>query len=130
MLFTSAIKSPLRLAAFVATSLLAGCVTGGGGEYRDRREHRSEYEQNRHAVTIQISNASYGAGRRCDATHVLRRACNGQRSCSVDVSNKLCGDPESGRRKELRVEYSCRGNGGQSRHGSAREGRDLRISCY
>lgn len=144
-------KLGMLLAVVGVIGTLTGCVTGG--EYREYRDYRDYREPPRHSqpvyppgyepsgsrqpdprygrgpLTIRVTGASYGAGRKCDATHTLRNACDGHRSCAVNVSNHLCGDPMPGTRKELRVDYFCEGYGGGGRRGGAPEGRDVYLSC-
>lgn len=60
--------------------------------------------------TIEVLNAVYGTpgtGRTCDATAVIRAACDGKTSCDVLVSNRLCGDPDFGTPKTLNLDYQC-----------------------
>ena len=139
----TATRSTMILAVLAMASLLTGCVTGGGGEYREsRHEYRPEpprygqpaheqpgYGQVHGPLTIRVTGASYGAGRQCDATQALRRACDGHRSCAVGVSNNLCGDPVPGTRKGISVEYFCEGHDGGGRRASAPENRDVYLSC-
>ena len=60
-----------------------------------------------HRVGINIVDAYYGTDRRsCDARYALDH-CEGQGQCDVYASNRLCGDPDRGHRKDLVVRYSC-----------------------
>lgn len=60
---------------------------------------------------LQILEAWYGRGRRvCDASHSMRRACEGQPGCEVKAGNELCGDPVPGTIKGLTVTYRCHGD--------------------
>lgn len=60
---------------------------------------------------ITIVSAKYGKSKHCDATAALAGKCNGKYSCSIRVSNNLCGDPEYGIVKDLLYSYRCAGGG-------------------
>ena len=62
------------------------------------------------AAEMRVLSAQYGVprvGKTCDATRILRRACNGVASCRVDADDSLCGDPWPLHPKELIVRYRC-----------------------
>ena len=66
--------------------------------YADHHTRSSGY-----AVGLEIVDAWYGSDRRsCDATYALNH-CNGRAHCDVQASNRLCGDPDKGVRKQLAV---------------------------
>ncbi len=72
-------------------------------------------------VTYRGPNGSY-----CDATMRVRRACDGQRRCSVRAGNRLCGDPQRGVKKKLSVGYHC---GGRRRVVQAEEDSTATVGC-
>lgn len=76
---------------------------------------------------IRVLSAFYGtASHSCNATHHIERSANGRRSISIAVTNKLCGDPHPGKKKELTVEYRC---GDFHKTSSAPEHRDVYLNC-
>jgi len=76
---------------------------------------------------ILVTQADYGSGgRTCDATDHVAARLNGKRSGTIEVNNRLCGDPAPGSRKYLRVLYLC---GGAPREVVAFERRALDIRC-
>jgi hypothetical protein len=76
---------------------------------------------------ITISRAVYGTGSRlCDATRWTANRANGRRTASLDVSNKICGDPSPGERKSLEVTYVC---GTIAKTASANEHRSVTLDC-
>jgi len=57
---------------------------------------------------ILISQANYGSDSRgCDPTAAVAQSCAGRTSCSVAASNALCGDPDPGVVKKLKVVFRC-----------------------
>ena len=58
---------------------------------------------------LQILGATYRSvdGRACNAFSYAHRKCDGDKSCTVKASNKICGDPDRGRLKVLKVTYAC-----------------------
>ncbi len=91
-----------------------------GSRARLPRRHRANFQ-------LDILGAYYGTSRRsCDATAAAYEYCAGRAECAIPSDNYLCGDPHHGRRKSLAVEYTC---GGRSRRATAREGRDVFLSC-
>jgi hypothetical protein len=52
--------------------------------------------------------------------------CEGQPSCDITASNDICGDPDHGHRKTLRVEWKC---GPRYQEARATEGSRVRLSC-
>lgn len=95
-------------------------------DYGDQRRDPG-YREGR-SPEIRITRATYGDHRTCDATHAVSGYCNGKRSCSFEVSNRMCGDPEPGRHKGVTVEFACHGSGGM-RHANAPEGRTAYLNC-
>jgi hypothetical protein len=76
---------------------------------------------------ILVIQADYGSGgRNCDATARVAARLNGKRSGTIEVGNRLCGDPAPGQRKYLRILYLC---GGEQREVVAFERRALDIRC-
>jgi hypothetical protein len=78
-------------------------------------------------IAVQV--ATYGpdgSRDRCDATHYVRRHANGQRSVSVDITNKMCGDPAPGKRKGVEITYMC---GSVAKTASAYEHRSAFLYC-
>ena len=76
---------------------------------------------------ITISNAWYGTSKKnCNATGWLARKVNGRVSASVEVENKICGDPAPGDRKALEVTYIC---GNFVKNATAYEHRTLYLDC-
>lgn len=69
----------------------------GGYDARDRRPH------------LTILGATYRSidGRTCNAYSYAHRKCDGNQSCTLKASNKICGDPDRGRLKILDVSYRC-----------------------
>jgi len=59
---------------------------------------------------LAITSVRYGKNNSyCDATVVFKQQCDGKSSCSVAVSNQLCGDPLYGVVKDALITYSCKG---------------------
>lgn len=76
---------------------------------------------------IRIQGAFYGtSSKNCNATHWLGRRVDGRSSASVEVENKICGDPAPGQRKSLEVTYLC---GTFPKSASAYEHRTLYLDC-
>ena len=67
---------------------------------------------------ILIVQSFYGGSRGCDPTAAVARSCAGKASCSIAASNALCGDPEPGVVKRLRVVFRCGRQGGDQDGGS------------
>lgn len=80
-----------------------------GGGYRNRDRDRGP--------RITILGATYRSidGRACDAFAHVHKKCDGDNSCKVKASNKICGDPDRGRLKVLEVTYACGNRQFQSR---------------
>lgn len=56
--------------------------------------------------------AAYGSDSRlCDATAAVNEQCGGKPSCTIAASNGLCGDPDYGVVKKLKVIYRCSRDG-------------------
>ena len=72
----------------------------GGGRYGNDRNR---------GPRLTILGASYRSidGRACDAYSYAHRKCDGNQSCTVKASNKICGDPDRGHLKVLEVTYAC-----------------------
>ncbi len=79
-------------------------------------------------LPLQISDASYQTrdGRSCNAGNRIRATCQGQRNCSVEANDRLCGDPAQSAYKELVVGYSC---GGGRLEARVPEGRSANLVC-
>lgn len=77
---------------------------------------------------ILIDQSFYGGSRGCDPTATIARSCTGKASCSVAASNALCGDPEPGVVKRLRVIFRC-GREGSSRTVEAIENAAAVLAC-
>lgn len=76
---------------------------------------------------IRIQSAFYGtSSKNCNATHWLGRRADGRNSVSVEVENRICGDPAPGQRKSLEVSYLC---GTFPKAASAYEHRTLFLDC-
>ena len=76
---------------------------------------------------IEVTRAFYGSpSRSCDATRYVRRAANGRRSASLEVTNAMCGDPARGERKQLASTYGC---GNVTKSASAYEHRTVYRDC-
>jgi hypothetical protein len=76
---------------------------------------------------ITISRAVYGNGSRtCDASRWAARMSNGRATATLDVSNKICGDPAPGDRKSLDVTYVC---GSIAKSATAYEHRSVFLDC-
>ena len=82
--------------------------------------------RNATAAAIKIVSARYGATSTCNAKAPAASLCDGKKSCSIAVSNSLCGDPQPWTKKTLTVSLTC---GSQARTASGREGTLLTISC-
>lgn len=62
------------------------------------------------ASNIAIIDASYYNGAySCNPASVLTADCAGKTSCSVTMSNSLCGDPHPNYVKSWYIDYSCNG---------------------
>ncbi len=84
----------------------SGSHYNGNRYYNDYNGHNSH--RHRPGKKIIIERAKYGAdGQKCDATSVIRRRCEGKKKCTIKASNRLCGDPNKGSVKHLRIKYSC-----------------------
>lgn len=94
------------------------------GYGRDTRGARDQHRGSR----ITILGASYRSidGRACDAFAHVHKKCDGDDSCKVKASNKICGDPDRGRLKVLEVTYACGNRQFQSR---TPERSSSRLSC-
>ena len=82
------------------------------------------------AENIKIKEAIYGtpeAQKTCVATRAVARACDGKQSCTVEVDNNLCGDPNGGVVKKLMIKYGC--GSAPADDVSSQEGANIRLSC-
>jgi hypothetical protein len=76
---------------------------------------------------ITISRAVYGTNSKsCDATRWAAKMSNGRMSATLDVTNKICGDPAPGDRKQLTVTYVC---GTIAKSADAYEHRSVYLDC-
>ena len=84
-------------------------ATEGEVAYIDCQRSRSNNSRSgNHRGGIYVTEAIYSAGKKfCDATRYFQRGCDGQQSCSLQVSNQMCGDPFSGKKKRLEILYQC-----------------------
>lgn len=91
-----------------------------GGRGNDGRHYRDP--------RVTILGATYRSidGRTCDAYSYAHRKCDGNQSCTVKASNKICGDPDRGRLKILDVTYRC---GNQQFTSSTPERSRSQIRC-
>lgn len=79
---------------------------------------------------ILISQANYGSDSRgCDSTAAVARTCTGRASCAVAASNALCGDPDPGAVKRLRVVFRCGRQGGDRTAEAIEHGAPVQIAC-
>ena len=61
---------------------------------------------------IIVTQAAYGSDSRlCDATAAVNEQCGGEAACDIAASNALCGDPDYGVVKKLKVLYRCSRDG-------------------
>lgn len=144
----------IRLAQFAALALclssaVAAAEKGGGYDEGYRQGFRDGYQQGLEAGRdasrgpregasrrptpwptpsyILVTQADYGSGgRTCDATGYVAERLNGKRTATIQVNNRICGDPAPGLRKYLRVLYLC---GGVQRELVAFERSALEIRC-
>ena len=91
-------------------------------------EQRDESPSESRGQLITITSAIYGSenGSSCDARRFAGSRANGRRSASIDVTNKMCGDPSPGDRKSLEITYRC---GNLVKTASAYEHRTAYLSC-
>jgi hypothetical protein len=95
---------------------------GPPGFDRDR-----DRDRDRGRDSLRILSAWYGVeSRACEATRAVARACNGRRDCTVQATNRLCGDPVPQVVKVLTVTYRC---DGRIRSITRGEGRYLGLTC-
>lgn len=78
---------------------------------------------------ILIVQSFYGGSRGCDPTAAVARSCTGEASCSIAASNGLCGDPEPGAVKRLRVVFRCGRHGGDRTVEAIEHAAPLEIAC-
>lgn len=143
----------MKYNAFFACALLAAAVLPGGPAFAQRSEQFKDgyaqgykdgfdagyrkgmaeagraAEASSKGFPIAVTAATYGpegSGQRCDATHYVRRAANGQRSVSVAITNGMCGDPAPGKRKSAEITYLC---GSVAKTASAYEHRSAYLYC-
>ncbi len=77
------------------------------------------------SLTIQA--AVYGTNSDfCDATTSFVNVCENDASCSVQVSNGLCGDPAPGVPKDVMISYKC---GLEQRFTTVGEGQNASLTC-
>ena len=92
-------------------------------------EQRNAVEAASRGFPIAVQVATYGpegARERCDATHYVRKQANGRRNVSVDITNRMCGDPAPGKRKSVEITYMC---GAIAKTASAYEHRAAYLNC-
>jgi hypothetical protein len=79
---------------------------------------------------ILIVQSFYGGDSRgCDPTAAVARSCTGKASCSIAAGNALCGDPEPGAVKRLRVVFRCGRHGGDRTVEAIEHAAPLQIAC-
>jgi hypothetical protein len=100
----------------------------GAPQYgQDDRSGRSLDNDRRRGRGIRITSAFYGVNNQsCQATRPVARSCDGESSCSVRATNRLCGDPVQGVVKALTVSYRCHG---RERSVTRPEGRSVNLRC-
>ena len=91
-------------------------------------EQRDESTTESRGQLITVTSAIYGpeSGSSCDARRFAGSRANGRRSASIEVTNKICGDPSPGDRKSLEITYRC---GNLVKTASAYEHRTAYLSC-
>lgn len=77
--------------------------------------------------TITVQSAVYGMSKTCNATSALADQCNDKANCSFSVGNHLCGDPEFGVVKRIKVSYQCTNGGAKTQ--TAQEYESMTLSC-
>lgn len=91
----------------------------GQPRYDDRRRGRRD--------GLRILSAWYGIdGRACNAEAAVERICGRRSSCTIPVTNRLCGDPAPQVVKVLTVHFQCRG---RERSITRWEGRHMGLRC-
>ena len=79
---------------------------------------------------LNIHEAIYGrdgADRTCDAKKPIKEVCDGVSICSFPVNDYLCGDPDVGIVKILRIQFDC---GSDVRKAAGAEGSVLTLACW
>ena len=72
----------LTVASALVGTILGAMLAGIPGDRYGRRD------------SLRILSAWYGAEQRaCDAERAVERFCGGRSSCTIPVTNRLCGDP-------------------------------------
>lgn len=89
-----------------------------GGEHRRKKDR------------LIIDGAVYQSenGPAVDASHYVRKECQGERDCDVKAKNKIFGDPDVGAHKDLVVTYRC-GRRGPTQTMRVPEKREMDIEC-
>lgn len=76
---------------------------------------------------LYVTTASYGTtAASCDARTKVGQPCDGRDACSVTANNTLCGDPEPGKLKTLKLTYTCQG---AARSATIYESKSMALSC-
>ena len=98
------------------------------GRRKAINEQRDESTTESRGQLITVTSAIYGpeSGSSCDARRFAGSRANGRRSASIEVTNKICGDPSPGDRKSLEITYRC---GNFVKTASAYEHRTAYLSC-
>lgn len=89
------------------------------------------YGQPRHKKDrLIIDGAVYQSenGPAVDASHYVRKECQGERDCDVKAKNKIFGDPDIGAHKDLVITYRC-GRRGATQTLRVPEKREMDIEC-
>jgi len=85
------------------------------------------------AYLLQIIKAVYGeeyAGKTCDGTGVIARACNGRQRCVFKSDDRICGDPSPNQPKTLRVTYKCAHLGPYDAIFESNAQKEVFLACY
>ena len=98
------------------------------GRRKAINEQRDESTTESRGQLITVTSAIYGpeSGSSCDARRFAGSRANGRRSASIEVTNKICGDPSPGDRKSQEITYRC---GNLVKTASAYEHRTAYLSC-
>lgn len=76
---------------------------------------------------LRIISSDYAtANAHCDATSFVRTLCEGQKSCTFQANNNMCGDTDPGHIKTLTTSYACGEDTAQDRTTS---GNEVSLKC-
>jgi len=120
-------RSVLLLGLALVAGLASPAFAQPGPGFGPPGHDRDRGDRDRGRDSIRILNAWYGVeSRACEATRAVARACNGRSDCTIQATNRLCGDPVSNVVKVLTVTYRC---DGRTRSITRGEGRYLGLTC-